>query len=337
MTPTTRSMAYADIARLELRTAPQPELRRSDVLLRVEACGICGSDVASYLHGHYVEPGQVLGHEISAVVERVGADVDGLDVGTRVAVRTAGSCGDCPYCAADKPYLCAGSRARTMGYGRPGGFADRVVVPDAVVGADVIPVPADVPPDELLWAEPLAVAVHAVRRGDVDPRTRLLVVGAGSVGLCVIAAARAAGTTDVVAVEPREERRRAAARLGARALSAEELAGAPADRFSVVVDTSGVVPAVTGALEHLEPGGTLTLLGLGDAGLPWPLGDVDVRASFAYTDDDFRLAVEHLVTGRARLRDLVSHRFDLPDTGTAIAASADDPTVIKAAVFPRSS
>jgi threonine dehydrogenase-like Zn-dependent dehydrogenase len=327
-------MAYANIAQFELRTTPEPDLGRHDVLLRVEACGICGSDVASYLHGHYVEPGQVLGHEIAAVVERVGEAVADLDVGTRVAVRTAGACGHCPYCAADKPYLCGESRSRTMGYGRPGGFAERVLVPDAVVGTDLLPVPADCPPEELLWAEPLAVAVHALRRGEVDEGTRLLVVGAGSVGLCVVAAARAAGTADVVAVEPREERRRAAEQLGADTVTAAELADLPADRFSVVVDTSGVVSAIASGTTHLRAGGVLTLLGLGDAGLPWPLGDLDVRASFAYTDSDFRLAVEHLVTGRARLRDLVSHRFDLPDTGTAIAASAEDPTVIKAAVFP---
>jgi threonine dehydrogenase-like Zn-dependent dehydrogenase len=326
-----RSMVYAGVGDLREEESSQPTVGPRDVLLRVEACGICGSDVASYLHGHYVEPGQVLGHEISAVVADMGQEISGLRVGGRVAVRPSRSCGHCTYCAADKPYLCAQSRQRTLGYGERGGFADLVLLEGASVGADLLPVPDELPAEEVLWAEPLAVAVHAVRRSHPAPDKRLLVVGAGSVGLCVIAAARAAGTREVWAVEPRPERRAAAEGLGAHAV---EPGGFPGRSIDSIIDASGSANAVRSAVGSLVPGGDLVLVGLGDQPVPWPMPTVDVVASFAYTDEDFRLAVDHLVSGRVSLRRFVDLRVDLPATGAAIAASASDPAVTKAAVFP---
>jgi threonine dehydrogenase-like Zn-dependent dehydrogenase len=330
-----RAMVYAAPQDLRMEERPRPELGPRDAELRIEACGICGSDVSSYLHGHYAEPGQVLGHEVSALVEALGDDLVGaLRVGGRVAVRTSRSCGTCQYCGAGRPYLCDQSRDMSVGYGVDGGFADLMVLRDVEPGLDLVPVPDDLPAEELIWAEPLSVAVHAVRRarlgGDSGPA---LIVGSGSVGLCVVAAARAAGARDLTIVEPRADRLAAAARLGARGQTPQELAES-AGSFEIVIDTSGSTAALTVPATRLRPGGRLVLVGLGDQDVPWPLPAADLVTSFAWDDDDFATAVRHLISGEVRLAPFVSHRYSLAETGAAIAASASDPTVIKAVVYP---
>lgn len=326
-----RAMVYATQGQLDLTELPTPEVGAGDMLLAVEACGICGSDVASYLHGHYVEPGQVLGHEMSATIAGLGDSVSGLELGQRVAVRPSRSCGHCAYCLVNKTYLCSESGPRTLGYGERGGYADFVIIRDVVVGADVVPVPAELSVEETVWAEPLAVAVHAIVRAGVDRSTPLLVVGAGSVGLCVVAGAFAVGAPAIVVVEPRAERREAAAALNARAVAPGNLGNAS---FAAIIDTSGSSVAISEAAQHLDSGGQLALVGLGDHAVPWPLPSVEIAGSFAYTDDDFRLAVDHLTSGRVTLSRFVSHRYGLAQTGEGIAASAQDPTVIKAVIYP---
>ena len=327
-----RAVVYVGARKLEVSDLTLPTVEPLDLLLEIEACGVCGSDVASYIHGHYVIPGQVLGHEISGRVAAIGSSLSGVEVGQRVAVRPSRSCGICPYCLADTPYLCGESGARSLGYGVRGGYADFVLIPEAVIGSDVVPVPEELPPDEVLWAEPLAVAVHAIRRAGASSASSLLVIGAGSVGLCLVAAATAAGAREIVVVEPRENRRAAAASLGASAFAPNDFDYA--GTFPIIFDTSGSVSAISNAITRLSPGGKILLIGLGDSEIPWPISSCQVMGSFAYTDDDFGLAVNHLVTGRVSLAQFVTHRYELANTSDAIVASAENPAVIKAAIFP---
>jgi 2-desacetyl-2-hydroxyethyl bacteriochlorophyllide A dehydrogenase len=331
-----RAMVYAGPRDLRLEHLEDPDLGPDDILVRVEACGICGSDVASYELGHYAKPGQVLGHELSSVVVGVGSALRGVEPGQRVAVRTSRSCGHCPYCLSGRPYLCGESGRLSIGYGARGGFADRMVVRGVTVGEDVLPVPDHIGADDLVWVEPLAVAVHAVRRAGLTAATGpALVVGAGSVGLCLIAASAADGVADLTVVEPREDRRVAAERLGARSLSPAELENEAAT-YDVVVDTSGVSRALTVPVRRLRTGGTLTLVGLGDEPVPWPLPAIELVTSFAWDEQDFAAAIAHIVEGRVRLSGFINHRSTLEETGAAISASAHDPHVIKAVVYPSS-
>lgn len=328
-----RSAAFVGPGRIDLSDVAEPVVGPNDVLLDVEACGVCGSDVGSFLHGHYVEPGQVMGHELSAVVRTVGSAVTGLDVGTRVAIRPMKTCGTCDACTSGRTNLCAASVGRSLGYGVAGGFAEAVLIRDAEVGLDLYPVPSDVGAHEVVWCEPLAVAVHAVRLAAIEPGASwpVLVVGAGSVGLCVAAAVRALAGVPVVVVEPRGDRRAAAASLGAEGIAPQDLA---ARGFLAAIETSGRAAVVRSTMDVLEPGGRLVLVGLGDEPVPTPDRGVTVTGSFAYTDDDFRTAVELVVSGRVRLGAFVTHRFGLAETGEAIAASAADPHVVKAVVVP---
>ena len=308
-----------------------PAVGPTDVVLEVEACGVCGSDLASYAHGHYVEAGQVMGHEMSAVVVDRGPGLAELPLGQRVAVRPMRSCDACAYCLSGDTHLCGSTYGRSLGYGVQGGFAQRVHLADVVVGRDVVPVPEHVDPFDLLWAEPLAVALHALGLAGGAGITRLLVTGAGAVGLSVTAAAVAEGVA-VDVVEPVAERRDAARALGAGAWSPGELAAEPA--YDALVDASGVPKAVEAALVLLHPTAAVVLVGLNDAPVPWPLGARRVTGAFGYRDADFARAVDLIISGQVALAGLVTHRFGLDQADRALSAPRPDDHVVKAAIVP---
>jgi len=327
-----RAAIFQGPERIEIDDVDVPALGPHDVLLNVEACGVCGSDIASYRHGHYVEAGQIMGHEISANVSEVGAALDGPPPGTQVAVRPMRTCGECAYCTSGRSNLCGATAGRSLGYGLRGGFADQLIMRDVVIGADLIALDVALAPTELLWAEPLAVGVHAFGLLELSAKDSLLVLGAGSVGLCVVAVALATGMRDIVVVEPREHRRAAIASLGVLAVAPGDTE--PGRRFDGAVDTSGVANVIGAAASQLRYSSRLVLLGLGDGAVPWPTVGVDLIGSFAYTDSDFRAALEHIVSGRIRLGQFVTHQFAIDDTAAAIDASVEDPTVVKAAIVP---
>jgi 2-desacetyl-2-hydroxyethyl bacteriochlorophyllide A dehydrogenase len=316
------------VAELEL-----PTVGPTDVVLEVEACGVCGSDLASYAHGHYVEAGQVMGHEMSALVAERGAELTGLTVGQRVAVRPMRSCDACGYCLAGDTHLCGSTYGRSLGYGVSGGFAQRVHLTDVVVGRDLVPVPGDVDPFDVLWAEPLAVALHALGLAGGSGIGRLLVTGAGAVGLSVIGAAIAEGVP-VDVVEPVAERRDAARSLGAGARAPGEPAGGAT--YDALIDASGVPVAVEGAIDLLRPTAPVVLVGLNDAPVPWPLAARRATGAFGYRDADFARAVELIASGRVSLGGLVTHRFDLTQADRALAAPRPEDNVVKAAIVPSS-
>jgi len=327
-----RGLVYhrpGEVSVAELSPAP---LGERDVRLHVDACGVCGSDLSSFAHGHYVEPGQVMGHEIAAVVAEVGAQVGGrLRPGQRVAVRPMRSCGRCGYCRTGDTHLCGETYGPSLGYGAQGGFAEQLVITDVVPGVDLIPVPDDVDPFDLLWAEPLAVAFHAVRQAGPGV-SRLLVTGAGAVGLAVTAAAIAAGIA-VDVVEPQAERREAARRLGA---GVHEPGGLSADviPYDAAIDASGVPDAIWATVHVLAPDAPVVLVGLGDHPVTWPLGDHRLVGAFAYRDDEFAQAVESIATGTVRLGALVTHRLSLDEGARALSAPAPGDGLVKAVLVP---
>ena len=307
-----------------------PAVGPADVLLAIEACGVCGSDLASYADGHYVQPGQVMGHEMSAVVVESGASL-GLTAGQRVAVRPMRSCGVCDYCAAGDTHLCGSTVGPSLGYGAQGAFAERLLLPEVVVGTDVIPVPESVDPFDLLWAEPLAVALHAV--GLAGPGlAKVLVTGAGAVGLSVAAAALAGGVA-VDVVEPVAERRAAAVSIGATAYAPGELA---TGEYDALLDASGVPAAVAAVVPLLRPTAPVVLVGLSDAPVPAGLGARRLTGAFGYRDADFARSVELIASGAVSLAHLVTHRFSLHDADRALSAPLPQDNVVKAAIVPSS-
>jgi 2-desacetyl-2-hydroxyethyl bacteriochlorophyllide A dehydrogenase len=325
-----------------------PPVGPRDVLVAVAACGVCGSDVASFLHGHYVSPGQVMGHESVGVVVEAGAEVAHVDAGDRVVVRPLRACGDCWYCRRGEGHICGSTAAGSLGYGAEGAFADLLLIRDEVRGRQLVPIAEETPTEEAVWAEPLAVALHALARAGIQPGDRVLVLGAGPIGLALTAGAHAGGAV-VEVVEPRAARREAALAVGAARAVAPDGSADAADRvtpsatdaapgdapFDAVLDASGAPAAIAAGCARLAPGGTLVLVGLGDGALPPLPPGIRVRGAFAFTPRDFLRSARLIESRAVRLADAVSHSFPLHETGRAIETAAHDAAALKVIVRPQ--
>ncbi|QNO38323.1 alcohol dehydrogenase catalytic domain-containing protein [Protaetiibacter sp. SSC-01] len=323
------AVVYVEPGVVTTGVVPERELGPRDVRIDVEACGVCGSDLASFAHGHYIEPGQIMGHELAGRVAEAGEERTAL-IGRRVTVRPMQSCGTCSYCRAGAAHLCGATYGPSLGYGTPGAFAEQVVLSEAEPGVTIFPVPDEVDPFDLLWAEPFAVALHAVDLA--GPAREILVTGAGAVGLTVMAAARVAGMR-VTAVEPLAGRRAAAETLGAATFEPGALPDGA--RFDALVDASGVPAAVRAALPFLRGGAPVVMVGLNDDPIAFPCGDHPVRGSFAYLQKDFVRSVELIASGEVRLSHLVTDRLGLDRAADALRGPAAGDATVKAAIVPQ--
>jgi len=283
------------------------------VRVRVTSAGICGSDF------HLIEQGplpQTLGHEFGGV----------LDDGTAVAVRPNVTCGVCGPCTSGRSHLCTTALGRFYGVSIDGGLADEVGVDPACL----IPLPAGVDPADAGLAEPAAVAVHGVTTLGVGGGQRVLVVGAGPIGLCAIAAAVAAGA-DVDVVARREDRQAAAARLGARVGAGED--------YDVVFDAAGTTESAGEAVGRVAPGGKVGMLGTwwDPVSLDgrWQLKEVALVPAFLYRPDEFARAAQLLADVPLVREVVVTHRFALAEAAEAFRVAADRSTgAIKVLLHP---
>ncbi len=244
--------------------APGP----GEVVLEVLRAGICGTDSSEWKHGPLLaRPPVVLGHEFVGRVEALGDGVDGLALGDRVASGAGVSCGACEWCRAGRTNLCA--RYYTLGLQADGGLAELVLTPASICA----PVPDSVSDDAAAMTQPLAVALHAVRRSGVSGGQTCVVLGVGGIGGFIVAAAAARGAEPLVAVDIDEDRLEAARRLGAdrtvdargRDLADAILDATGADGADVVIESSGASAAPQAALRAARRGGRVLLVGLQSA------------------------------------------------------------------------
>jgi threonine dehydrogenase-like Zn-dependent dehydrogenase len=279
-----KALVWHGTRALRLEQLAEPVPADGEVLLEVEVAGICGSD----LHGYRGHPGPrvpplVLGHE---VVGSVGGDA--------FTLYPVIGCGQCERCLAGEDNLCP--TWRLIGMHRAGVFAERVAVPQQ----SLVPVPAGLDAGRAVLAEPLACCVGALRPEAVGPGTRLLVIGCGPLGLLTVFLAARAGA-EVTAADPLEERRALAERLGASTTLADAGAAVPGS-FHLVVDAAGFEPTWRASIEAVRAGGTVVVLGLGQAEGTLPMAAVvrraiTVRGQFAYSRADFAEAVGVLAAG----------------------------------------
>lgn len=330
--------------RVAVRDAPEPRPRDDEVVLQVRACGLCGSDL-HWFTGAVAPPRVCPGHEMAGEIAALGAGVTGLRLGDRVTVEPLAVCGGCPECRGGRPQLCA--RRRILGLQRDGGLAERVAVPARAV----FPVPAQMDWATAALAEPLAVGVHAVRLAAVAPGQRVLILGAGAVGLLAVLAARAAGAE--VWVSARHPHQAAlAARLGAArvlaatpAAEAERAALAAAEPVDVVLETvGGTATTLAEAVASVRPGGTVVVLGVFTAAPSLPAlavltKEVRLLGSMMYdrrgTPVDFAAAIALLAADAQAAGALVTHRLPLDAVQRAFDVAADRRAgAVKVAVTP---
>jgi threonine dehydrogenase-like Zn-dependent dehydrogenase len=345
---TMRAMVWGDGGALREAVLERPEPGPGEVRVRVRACGICGSDLHLRNTG-FVTKGVAPGHELAGVVDAVGEGVADLAVGTAVAVEPLRSCGTCAECRKGLDALCPSGRL--LGVHEHGGFAEHVVVP----AGRAFPVPADLDPRVAALAEPTAVVVRGLRRGGFAPGGRVLVLGAGTLGLLSILAARSLGAGEVWISARHAAQAALAGELGAARVLAEADAAPQAlaraarkTPFDVVVETvGGSADTLNAAGAAVRRGGTVAVVGMFLAPvaldtLPLLLKEATLAWSYCYgrTDDpcEFAAATALLAAERERAARLATHAVPLSQAARAFDLAADKKSgAIKVTVVPSAS
>jgi threonine dehydrogenase-like Zn-dependent dehydrogenase len=305
---------------------PEPEPGPRDAIVRVAACGICGTDLRYVRLGGLAGPTREpmpLGHELSGVVEAVGAEVRDLAPGARVVVHPT-----------------AGGNQIGNG-GREGGFAPRLRVRGAADGGRLFPLPDDLPFHLGALAEPLGVGMNAVARSDARPGEKVVVFGAGPIGLAAVAALRDRGVDDVVAVDLSARRLAIARALGARdtvdasagdpwprlrALHGEApVLGAPMCASDAYIEASGAAPVIPGILGNAKGEARISVVALHDEPRPVHfllvmMKQLTLRGAMEYPED---FGVTLGLLARRDLSPMISHRFPLARFGDALAVARD--------------
>ena len=298
---------------MELRDVPVPTTGLDEVLVRVKAAAICGSDVERFTGRlNIYTPPVVLGHEISGVVEKIGDNVDSVEIGARVAIEAnAYACGRCLVCREGRENLCPSRKG--IGYDVDGGFAEFIKVP-----ADMLIRLPDGVSHEIACLMDLCVAVHAVAdRAHVGPESRALITGPGFLGLCLVQLCRLAGVPQITVLGTDRDAARLdlARRLGA----AEVLQSADAlgrREFSSVFEASGSPQAYQTAIKHVSRGGEIIAVGVlpEDAGIAMrevTLREVSLYGVRAYRFGNCQMAMDLLDDRRVDLEPLLDRVMPL--------------------------
>ena len=308
--------------KVQLDEAEKREPGPRDAVVRVAACGVCGTDVRYVRMGGLTRP-MPIGHELSGVIESTGAEVSDLAPGTRVVLNPTAS-------------------ANMIGNGGPeGGFTQQLLVRNAADGGCLFPIPDDLPMHLAALSEPLGVGMNAVDRSEVTPDDKVAVFGAGPIGLSAIATLRDRGVSDVVAIDLSPRRLELATALGARAtinaseqdpwvelkrLHGEEpLMGMPMAATDVFIEASGAGKVITDVLQSGKAESRLTVVALHEQSVNvsflWVMmKQMTIRGAMEYPAD-YTDAIELL--SRWDLSPMITHRFPLERISEAIEVATD--------------
>ncbi len=330
---------------VSLDPRPEPKPGPGEVVVRFGAGGICGSDLHYYQEGRVgdfeLREPLVLGHEVAGVVAQAGAGVTTLRVGDRVAVNPARPCRQCRFCRAGRENLCPETRFFGSAARFPhvqGAFAERFLAHET----QCVPVAEDVPLSVAAFAEPLAVALHAVRRAGELLGRRVLVTGAGPIGSLVVAAARLAGAAEIVATDRFDAPLTVARKLGADRVvnvAAPNDAASFSSRgqespYDFAIEASGALPALTTCLESVASGGRVVALGLTSAPQatfrPHPVvtREIELVGSFRF-HEEFAQAVDLLQKRRLDPTPLLTAQVPFRDAPEAFRLATDRARSIK--------
>jgi 2-desacetyl-2-hydroxyethyl bacteriochlorophyllide A dehydrogenase len=299
---------------IALEERQRPTLRPDQVIVEVELCGICGSDLHAAQLPQVYHSDCILGHESTGRIAAVGADVTNWSIGQRVAVNPNGNvCGVCEFCRTGRPNFCRQAILETaLGLQADGALAPLM----AAFPSHLRAIPPELSARDAAWVEPAATALRAVElAGDLRRRT-VLVTGGGPIGQLACRLAYLKAPQRVLLMEPAADRAAFAASSHATVITPNEAEKADVT-VDVAIECSGNQSATASAMNLLAPGGTLVVVGSGSGtGLDAAtilLKEVVVRGSYTYTDE-FDRAIELLATGLLVVDDLTSVVTALPDT-----------------------
>jgi L-iditol 2-dehydrogenase len=329
-----------------------PEPAADEVLLKVEACGICGSDVHGFdgSSGRRIPP-IIMGHEAAGVIVKVGADVTEWQVGDRVTFDSTLYCGNCEYCGRGEVNLCKARQVFGVScgdYRRHGAFAEYLAVPTRVLYR----LPAELPFPEAAMIEAVSIALHAVAVSEFKKGQTALVLGAGMIGTLIVQALRVAGSSHIFVADPDGSRVEAAKRLGAHTAIALEKegpgaspAGAIFEKYPEGVDhvfeAVGFGSTVKTAIASVRKGGTVTLVGNIEAQVELPLQAVVTRQirlqGSAASAGEYTKAIELLASRQIDVSPLISGIVPLEHAAEAFdRLYRREPNLIKIVVTPNS-
>ena len=329
------SVLTADLA-VETRTVEAPLPNSHQVQIAVKSVGVCGSDIHYWEHGrigpYVVESDLVLGHEASGVVTAIGSDVTSISVGDRVAIEPGVPCGHCHECRMGRYNLCP----EVQFFATPpvdGAFAQFVVIDENFAHR----VPDSMSFDEAALIEPLSVGVWACKKAKIAPGSRVLVTGAGPVGLMCAKVARASGAIEVTVTDVNLERLKAAAAMGFTIHRSGVDQPLSEKSFTAVIECSGNVHAINTAIRAAAPASVVVLVGMAaDGNVTVPVDVIQGRelwltGTFRYAHT-YPTAIGLVSSGAVIISDLVSASYDLGNVENALGHARKHPEDLKVIV-----
>ncbi|MBI4289690.1 MAG: alcohol dehydrogenase catalytic domain-containing protein [Chloroflexi bacterium] len=330
-----RVAMYYNNRDVRLQEMPVPQIGPGELLVKIVASGVCGSDVMEWYRREKAP--RVLGHEVAGVITQAGEGVQKYKVGQRVCVIHHVPCNACHHCLSGHETVCDTLRSTNFD---PGGFAEYIRAPALNVDRGVYPLPDSVSYEEGTFIEPLSCAVRGQRTARFQPGQCVLVIGSGIAGLLHIQLARALGAGRIIATDITEYRLRAARQFSADiVLSASEDVPARLREVNegrladLVIVCAGVAPAIAQGIQCVERGGTVLLFAPASPGLTFPLDvwpfwrdGINLTTSYAGAPADCAVALELIRSRRVHVREMITHRLGLAGTsqGFQIVAAAQD-------------
>jgi D-arabinitol dehydrogenase (NADP+) len=295
---------------LKMVTLERPEPGPAEVLIKVMASGICGTDI-HILEGEYVGAYPVIpGHEFAGVVEQAGHAVSRIKVGDKVAVEPNIACDNCSYCLNNQQNFCENWQA--VGVTLPGGMAEYVIAPEKAVFNI-----GELEFEEGAFVEPLSCVLHGVQKTCIRLADRVVILGAGPIGILLLQAVKVQGAQSVTVVELDQARAEAAQAFGANQIY-RSLDGLPKDAFEVVIDATGVIPVMKRTPEFARKGGKILLFGVPpktnvefDAFTLFLKG-LTILTSYTSVRNSLQ-AIDLLKNKRINVKPLISHRLPLAE------------------------
>ncbi len=321
-------------------TVPDPVLESHGVIIKVNSCGVCGSDLHVYKRNG--QEGTIFGHEFSGDVVEVGAQVKGITPGMRVTAVGFKPCGKCFWCAQGKWHRC--SDMALMGYQFPGAMAEYVHVPFAALGRNVFPLPDELTYEDAASVEPLSISYFSVNRAQPKENESVAVIGLGVIGLYAIQLLKSMGVSKIVASGRRPSRLEAARICGADIIIdalKDDAVKAAMDAtakmgVNTVVECAGTQVTFDQSVAMARGGGKIMLVGIYEEALTWdPLTVIAKNLSLiGCLGGNFPASIELLKSGKVNAKPLITHRFPLDQAAEAFKAQLQDPSAIKVMIKP---
>jgi 2-desacetyl-2-hydroxyethyl bacteriochlorophyllide A dehydrogenase len=325
---------------IRVEDVPDPMIKPDGIIVKVKASGICGSDLLPYRQG--VPGGLIFGHECSGDVVEVGGNVTSVKEGDRVVGLPLDVCWQCSQCEQQQFLHC--SDVKMVGWHIPGAFAEFVSIPFFIENYTVTRIPENLSYEEGTTVEPLSIAVYSVTKAQVQPGDKVVVIGAGMIGLCVIQVLKTIGVSQITISERRSRRLELAGQLGANMVidaTTDDIVSmikdsGPEREADVVFECVGLPSTFQQSIDIVRPGGKVALIGVFEQTVNWSpnaavLKDVTLIGCLG---EDFSGAVDLLRSEKVDTKSLISHEFPLDRAKEAFDTSLEADNAIKVILKP---